>query len=137
MLKKILYSVLAAALIGGGIGYYLWNKPHVNMAKAKTDIAVDAKAIYDEYQADENAANAKYFDKVIAVKGTVKSVSGDEEGAVQVTLDTGAEFGVVCILSETAQHKRKNFNAGEQLTFKGHCSGLNFDVQFSDCVEVQ
>jgi hypothetical protein len=136
-MKKALYFLLAAAVIGGGVAYYLWNKPHADLGKAKTDIAVDAKAIYDEYQADENAANAKYFEKVIAVKGTVKEASKDDDGSTKVSLDTGSDFGVLCVLSDHVTHQRTDFKPGDAVTFKGHCSGLNFDVQLVDCVEVK
>jgi hypothetical protein len=136
-MKKILLILLALAVVGGATGYYLWNKPHKDMAAAKIDLALDAKAIYDEYQADENAANAKYLEKVIAVKGTVKETTKDEDGTIKVSLETENDFGVLCVLSERANHARTDFPAGEAVTFKGNCTGLNFDVQLIDCVEVK
>ncbi len=136
-MKKILYFLLAAGLIGAAIGYSMWNKPHKDMQKAATDITVDATAIFNEYEIDENAANAKYFEKVIAIKGVVKESSTSEDGSVKVSLDTGKDFGVLCVLSETATHARKSFTTGETVTLKGSCAGLNFDVQFVDCVEVK
>lgn len=135
-MKKILLVVLALGLLGGGVGYYLWNKPHVNMANAKTDIAIDATALFNEYNADENAANAKYFDKVIAVTGKVKEVTNDE-GTVKVSLETGDANGFVvrCELSTTNAHPRTDFPVGETVTFKGACGGLNFDVLLTNCSE--
>lgn len=137
-MKRIHFALIALILIlgGAGYGYYMWNKPHQNMATAKTDIAIDATALFNEYNADENACNAKYLEKVIAVSGKVKEVTNDE-GAVKVSLDTGGEFGVRCELSTTTTHARTTFTPGESVTFKGTCSGLNFDVQFSNCVEVR
>ena len=34
-MKKVILAVLALALVGAGVGYYLWNKPHQDMAAAK------------------------------------------------------------------------------------------------------
>lgn len=135
-MKKILLILLGLGIVGAGAGYYMWNKPHKNMATAKTDVVIDAATLFTEYNADENACNQKYLDKVIAVSGSVKAVTNDE-GSVKVQLETGSEFSVLCSLSPTAQHARTNFNPGEKVTFKGTCSGLNFDVQLNNCVEIR
>ena len=136
-MKRILYLILAIALAGGAIGYYLWNKPHTNMQSVKTDLAIDAAALFNEYNADETAANAKYLDKVIAVSGKVKETSKAEDGTIKVSLDTGSDFGVLCELDPLSKHPRTDFTDGETVTFKGNCTGLNFDVQLTRCVELK
>lgn len=135
-MKRILLALIALLLIGAGVGYYMWNKPHQDMNTAKTDVRIDASALFKEYNTDENTCNAKYLDKVIAVSGKVKDVTNDE-GIVKVSLETGSDFGVRCELSATSAHERTSFNPGEQVTFKGTCSGLNFDVLLSNCVEIK
>jgi len=136
--KKILYAILAVALIGAVAGYMLWNKPHQDIGAAKADIAIDAIALYNEYNTDENAANAKYLDKVVAITGKVKEAAKDSDGAVKVSLEAGSDMGVVaCELSPFANHSRTDFQAGEQVTFKGKCTGLNLDVIFVECVEAK
>jgi len=135
-MKRILLALLALALIGAGVGYYMWNKPHQDMAAAKTDLAIDATALFAEYNADETSCNAKYLEKVIAVSGKVKEVTNDE-GNVKVSLETGGDFGVRCLLSTTSSHARTEFSPGEAVTFKGTCNGLNFDVELSNCVEIK
>lgn len=136
-MKRILYFLLAIACIGGAVGYYLWNKPHENMQTAKADMAIDAAALFNEYSADETAANAKYLDKTIAVSGKVKETTKSDDGTVKVSLDTGSDFGVLCELDPLSQHPRTEFATGETVTFKGNCTGLNFDVQLTRCVEVK
>ncbi len=137
-MKKMLYVLLAVGIIGAAVGYNLWNKPHQDIAAAKTDVAIDAVALYNEYDTDENAANAKYLDKVVAISGKVKEASKDADDAVKVSLEAGSEMGVVaCELSPFAKHKRTDFQVGEQVTFKGKCTGLNLDVVFVECVEAE
>lgn len=136
-MKRILYFLLALACIGGAVGYYLWNKPHENMQTAKADMAIDAAALFNEYSADETAANTKYLDKTIAVSGKVKETTKSDDGTVKVSLDTGSDFGVLCELDPLSQHPRTEFATGETVTFKGNCTGLNFDVQLTRCVEVK
>jgi hypothetical protein len=136
-MKRILYFLLALACIGGAVGYYLWNKPHIEMQAAKTDLAIDATTLFNEFNADEAAANAKYLDKTIAVSGKVKEATKTDDGTVKVSLDAGSDFGVFCELDPLSRHARTDFAAGETVTFKGICTGLNFDVQLTRCVEVK
>jgi len=135
-MKKILIGVLVLALAGGAYGYYLWNMPHENMDRAKADFSIDAAQLFSEYNTDQTAADAKYLDKTIAVKGKVKEVNKDE-GPVKIILDTGSDFSVVCTLDELSKHPRTDFNVGETITFKGKCTGFNLDVQLERCVEVK
>lgn len=107
------------------------------MQTAKADMAIDAAALFNEYSADETAANAKYLDKTIAVSGKVKETTKSDDGTVKVSLDTGSDFGVLCELDPLSQHPRTEFATGETVTFKGNCTGLNFDVQLTRCVEVK
>ena len=136
-MKRILYLLLGLACIGGAVGYYLWNKPHTDMQAAKADMAIDAAALFGEFNTDEAAANAKYLDKTVAVSGKVKEATKAEDGTVKVSLDTGSDFGVLCELDPLSKHPRTDFAVGEVATFKGICTGLNFDVQLTRCVEVK
>lgn len=133
-MKKLLYLALAAAVIGGAIGYYMWNKPHENIAAAKADLQVSAADLFAQFTADEAGANAKFLDKTVEVSGTVKA-----SGNNSVTLDAGGDamFGVVCALDPATQHAKTTFAAGEQVVLKGKCSGLNMDVQLNRCVVVK
>ncbi len=135
-MKRLLYFLLAVAIIGGSVGYYLWNKPQKNMQTAKADMAIDATALFNEFANDEIAANAKYLDKTVAVSGKVKETTKSDDGTVKVSLNTGSDFGVLCELDPLSKHPRTDFTEGETVTFKGICTGLNFDVQLTRCVEV-
>lgn len=137
MVKRIILALLALAVLGGGVGLYLYNKPHEDMQSAKAELAVDAAALYSEFAADETAAGAKYFNKPIAVRGTVREATKGEDGAVKVLLETGGEFVVLCELDPLSKHPRTDFAAGETVTMKGLCAGYSFDVQLSRCVEMK
>ena len=134
-MKKILLFLLAAGLIGGAYGYYLWNKPHEDMGTAKAAATLSAAQLLSEYTADETAANGKYLGQTIAISGQVKEAT-DEGGVVKVMLEAGDEnFGVYCTFDSAFQHPRRAFPVGESVTFKGKCDGINLDVQLSRCVE--
>lgn len=137
-MKRILYLLLAAAVVAAGVGYYLWHKPHENMEKAKAEMTCQSPEIFHEFEADEAAANAKYLNKTIAVCGNVKEVSKGENGTMRVSLDCGGDgmFGIACELDPLSKHPRTDFPVGELVTFKGICTGYNMDVQLTRCVEV-
>jgi hypothetical protein len=137
--KRILLILLALGVIGAIVGFSMWNKPHKNMASAKADVTVDAATLFNEFATDETAATAKYIGKTIAVTGQVKETTTDETGAVKVSLDANNPdgFGVLCSLDPMSKHERTTFTPGETVTFKGDCSGINFDVELARCVEVK
>lgn len=135
--KRIIMLVAGLALLAASIAIALWNKPHENMANASATSTMEAKVLFDAYNADEQGANAQYLGKTIAVSGTVKEVSQPDGSPVKISLDTGDEFSVVCELDALSQHARQEFSPGERVTFKGKCDGLNLDVQLSRCIEVK
>lgn len=136
-MKRILILIALLACVGAGAAYYLWNKPHKNMETAKADLSIDAKQLFDTYNTDETGSNAKYLEKIISVSGRVKEVKKNDDGTTRVMLDAGEDFGVSCELDALSKHTRTDFTVGESVVFKGTCTGLNFDVQLTRCVEVK
>lgn len=134
-MKRLLGIGLLLALLGLGVGYFMYNKPHQNMDKAKVDVALEASELFTAFETNEAEANEKYLDKIIKVSGTVKEVSTDDKGNISVTLESGSEmFGVVCQMDDLTKHAKTNFEPGEQVTFKGVCTGMLMDVVLVRCV---
>ena len=69
MLKKILLFLVVAGVIGGSVGYYLFNKKVPSMADETSKIAVSAEQLFTAFDTDEAAATAKYVGKIVAVNG--------------------------------------------------------------------
>ena len=137
MWKKILLFLVVAGILGGGAGYYFWNKKMPSMASEKSDVAISAEQLFGEFDKDETAANAKYVGKIVAVSGKVREASKMDDGTPKVVLETGSSFGVLCEFDPNTKHARTTFQPGETLTLKGECAGLNLDVQLARCVVVQ
>ena len=134
-MKRLLGIGLLLALLGLGVGYFMYNKPHQNMDKAKVDVALEASELFTAFETNEAEANEKYLDKIIKVSGTVKEVSTDDKGNISVTLESGSEmFGVICQMDDLTEHAKTNFEPGEQVTFKGVCTGMLMDVVLVRCV---
>ena len=134
-MKKILLAIALVAAIGGAVVYFMYNKGHKDMAGAAPGIQVNAEQLFEEFSADEAAANAKYLDKVVEVSGVVKETL-QEGGTTQVNMQSGDDsFGVMCELDPLAQHTRKDIPSGESVKLKCMCTGINLDVQLKRCVE--
>lgn len=132
-MKKLLIAALLLAVVGGGVGYYMWNKPHQDIASATSDVTISANELLTAFQTGEEAANAKYLDKIVEVSGEVREV-GQTEGKTVVRLNAGDSMdGVTCELDSNP--KRTDFKPGDQVTFKCTCSGFLMDVVLVRCVE--
>lgn len=135
-MKKYLKYIIGLVIIGIGSGAYMYYKPHQNIKASKADVSLSAAEVFQAFETDETAANAEYLDKIVAVSGTVKDVSKNEEGIVSVTLDAGQDmFGVICQLDQLTKHAREDFPIGEKVNFKGVCTGMLMDVVLVRCVE--
>jgi len=137
-MKKYIKYIALVAVAGLLVAFYIYNKPHENMKRAKPAYELSASEIYSAYEGDEAAANEQYLDKVIKVSGTVLESKTNDEGVVSVTLEGGGMLGgVICQLDELSEHERTDFEAGEEVTFKGKCTGMLMDVVLVRCVEVK
>jgi tRNA_anti-like len=132
-MKKIILSLLAVGLIGGGIGYYQYNRPLATMSESKAAITTDAQTLFNAYEINETDANAKYNGKVVSVAGKVKEVTKAEK--VTIVLETeSAMSSVLCNLDPTAQHAKIDFQPGETVKIKGECTGFLMDVILERCI---
>ncbi len=135
-MKKIALILLAVVVVGGGIGFYLFNKKVPSMAGQQSDVAVEATLLFQAFEENEDAAQAQYGGKIVTVRGTVREAESLADGTPKVILETGSDFGVSCEFDPNTKHARTAFQAGETLTIKGECAGLNLDVQLARCVVV-
>lgn len=131
MRRIIPYIILAAVLIGGLIAYNMYNKSHVETKDATSDIVISPKELLDAYELDEAAADAKYLDKIIEVKGTVKTINQVDKGG-SLTLDTGNDMSSIICEFETVD-AYANVKVGDQVTVKGFCSGKLMDIVLVRC----
>ena len=125
-MKKIIIPLVVLGLIAAGVGYYMYNKPVESLNKKKADVSVSAEQILADYEANEEAANAKYLGKVVEVSGKVAEIT-TEEGKNKVHLETANPISVV-ITELDAGNNAEGLQVGDQATVKGMCSGYLSDV---------
>jgi hypothetical protein len=133
-IKLIVYTLLAIALVGAGVGYYLFNMPKRDVQSSNTDYSLSSSEIVKEYLANSNEANKKYLkgdgdSKILSIKGKVYSISLDLNNQKVVLLkDSSEKAGVSCTFTEATNGHIANLRTGNNIEVKGVIrSGAGFD----------
>jgi hypothetical protein len=133
--RALLVLVLVVAVAAGYIGLKEWNRGLAQADDVKADVVITATELFNAYTSDETAANARFNDRAVQVSGTVREVSSDAGGPVNVMLETGDPLGaVVC---EFAAGTVLELKKDAQVTVKGFCAGYNLDVLLQRCTIVE
>ena len=126
-----LFTLIVLALAILSIYHYLKSSSSVSY-----DIPpIDASVFYAEFTQNQAAAITKYNNQPIKIKGVVAD-RNKSAGAVVINLETGnASEGVECELDAAFPHEKINFEAGEEVIFKGICVGtIENEVRIVHCV---
>lgn len=140
--KIIIITILALIAIGGGIGYYMWNKPKGNAADVKPSYVLTADELAAAFIADEVAANGKYVKDSVAFEmtGLVDSVYTNEGGEDVLVFKTNTEAKVTCYFNAGQDSGNPHqFKKGDNAKLKGFCGGIDMfmEVQMRACAIVK
>lgn len=133
MLKKILIFAGVIVLIFAAWGLYLYNKPHQSTKNEQPAETLTAAELYNQFAGNENAANQKFLNKIIEVRGKV-SEAQKTDSTFSVLLDADAAGGVNCNLSVSDNKLNLIPKPGDWVVIKGRCVGYIMDVNLNDCV---
>lgn len=124
MIKKIIIALVIIGATGGGVGFYMFNKPLESTMSMKADYSLEPGVLLVAFEEDEAAANTKYLDKVIEVKGQVQKVEKADD-KIAVYLETDNLMSSIIFQMEDVGVQ---FEKGEEVTLKGICTGYLMDV---------
>ena len=119
--KKVFITVsLIIIVTAAAIGYYLWNKPAVNVAGADS-VKSTAGELYKTFSTDSLQAKKQYAQQIVEVAGVVNGISMNQQNQNVVLLNTGMEGGNInCTMEGKAAHIKN----GDSVILKGICNGL-------------
>lgn len=130
MKKNIILFLVFALIIGLAVAYYMYNKPHKNIAESAPDFSTTANALFEEYTADEKASNAKYLDKVIELTGKVDHLTLENKLEPNVVLMAAdGEGTVTCGFKPEMLEKINKLESGTTIKIKGQCKGIIGDAE--------
>lgn len=125
-MKKYIWYILIAVLLGGAYGYYEYNRPVGSLEGANADVVLEASALLKAFETNEESANTQYLDKVIEVSGSISKI--EEEGEKKsIYLSTGNEMSSVICEMELGTPS-DGLAVGGKVTVKGKCTGYLMDV---------
>jgi len=134
ILKIALIVIGVGILIGGSVGYYMFNKPARDVQNTKTDFSYNASEIVNEYLTDAQKANDKYLDeagnsKVLEISGVVANISEDFNNQKVILLKAETDkAGVSCTFTQETNSSIQSVKIGDKITIKGVIrSGASFD----------
>jgi hypothetical protein len=129
--KSIRYSFFLVIVILAGLflfAYWEYNRKRADTAELSAKYTITGTDLIKAFTADEKTANATYLDKIIAVKGTVKSLDKDEQGSFTVILgDSASMSSVRCSMDSSHNPEAQALKEGVPITVKGICTGFNAD----------
>lgn len=135
-MKKITWIALALIILGLVVGsftyLYVFREADTNVASKKPDFIIQAAKLLKEFTNDENAANAKYIDKVILVKGMVDKVSTDSASVSVYLMSPDNVSGIQCGFDIKAIDLA-SIKQGDSIKVKGICTGYLMDVVLNKC----
>jgi len=128
-IKYLLYALVAIALLGAIAWFAFLNVPKASSQGKTADFTLPATELFQAFDTDEAAGNAKYISKIIDVTGIIEEITTDEQGAPVVLLAGGGDFGgVLCTLEKSQAAKIKGKDFGDEITIKGVCTGMLMEI---------
>ena len=119
--KKVFITVsLIIIITAAAIGYYLWNKPVVNVEDAD-GVKSAARELYKTFVTDSLQAKKEYAQQIVEVAGVVNGTSMNQQNQTVVLLNTGMEGGNI---NCTMEGKSEHIKNGDSVILKGICNGL-------------
>ena len=129
MSKKriIIIGIIAIIIIIALYAWYEYNRTVQGLNDVSADYTVNATALINEYVSNETTANQKYQNKILEVKGMIKTVEHNSGTGIVVLGDTTDMSGVRCILDSTSSATAGSLQRGAVITIKGAITGFNKD----------
>jgi hypothetical protein len=119
-----LIGIIAAVLVY----FFVINKSHPDYEKEKPAFTLKASELFEQYRADETAANEKYIDQIVQVSGILDKVEVLDTLSIAVFIFEEGMFGdegIRCTMLEKYNKKIQSYAPGNSITIKGYCAGYN------------
>src|SRR4026208_58641 len=122
VLKWLLIGGGALLLTGIAIYFYYATRTHDDTATLEVDYTVEAIPFIKEFEKSYQAANKKYAEKIIAVKGPVTATeAADTTMNVKMT-DTTTGSYLIFAFQDQHMAEAKGLKEGNDVVIKGSCS---------------
>lgn len=122
-LRWIFIAIVAMALAGGAIFYYVMTAEFADTASEKPAYTISAMDLLTEFQQNDSAANKKYVEQILAVSGRVSEVEGIDTSATVKFVDSLTGSYLIFDFQSATSRQAAALQPGDSVTLKGSCSG--------------
>ena len=99
-----------------------------NRLKSEKIIVASVSQIFEDYGANEIAADNKYKEKVVELKGTVVNLSEFSEGVINITLEHNLGLRSNCLFrNELHRDEISDIQKGDEVKVRGKFFGIEGD----------
>lgn len=134
-LRRHILSLLALAVFGLLAAGSLDTDTDTKQTQTQTpSYTLSADQLYNEYKANEVAADARYKGKIVVVSGTIQNIGKDIlDSAYIVVGGEGFLDGVQCSFTKGEESSVARLSKGQRVSVKGEVSGKMGNVQLNKC----
>jgi Tfp pilus assembly protein PilV len=122
-LRWIFLAIVAMALAGGAIFYYVMTAEFADTTSEKPAYTISAMDLLTEFQQNDSAANKKYVEQILAVSGRVSEVEGVDTSATVKFMDSLTGSYLIFDFQSATSRQAAALQPGDSVTLKGSCSG--------------
>lgn len=125
------FALLACCCLPAGVGGFWWYSTNataearLKKVESEAGMEVTSEEITLAFQENEAAANAKYKDKVLIVKGNVMAIPNPESVRLRPGVPPGKITigGTHCTFADKNKGQVATIRQGENVRIKGYCTG--------------
>lgn len=121
--RKVLMIALALLVIAAGAIWYVFSLKFNDTAEERSVYTVSDMELLDAYKKDPQAANARYTEQIITVKGTVAEVEPVDTTVNIKFVDTATGAYIIFAFQQQHLEEAKALKVGDKVAIKGSCSG--------------
>lgn len=146
-IKTILLLGVIGLIVGGSVGYFMYNKPHANVLSMEADYTLTAAQLYEQVVAKDATAKDEFADKIFEVTGKLAKLemTSDTTANLFMVIDGADMSNVIGSMDQEFVETAQALKAGDELVLKGIFAGVNkfedpdfgistTDIQLTRCV---
>jgi hypothetical protein len=136
MSRKTITLIAAGVIIAAVAVFITWKwvfrEAETDVSSQKADITMDAAALVQSFETNEDSANAKYLNKIIGISGNVDTIKVNDDNITVYLKNPEDMSGVMCSFDKSAIDPT-SIKQGDKVKIKGICSGYLLDVVLNKC----
>lgn len=146
-IKTILILGVIGLLTGGTVGYFMYNKPHANVASMEADHILTAAQLHQQVIAKDATATDEFADKIFEVTGKLVKLemTSDSTANLFMSIEGADMSNVIGSMDAAYVADAQSLKVGDEIVLKGIFAGVNkfedpdfgistTDIQLTRCV---